>query len=559
VSLAAFVAAAVGVLAWRRPVLLVAVVAMAASALGARAWDGMRPPPVGAIDGVATLVTDPVRRSGSVQSVVRLHGRRLDAWAHRGAGAFLASRLAGERVHVVGVVEGGDVPPSLEIAHVVGRLTVHDVDVVDDGGVLHRVANVVRRTLVRGTWTMADDERALFTGLVIGDDRDQSVGVTDDFRGAGLTHLLAVSGQNVAFVLAAASPLTARLGLRWRFVATIGLIVLFATITRFEPSVLRAAVMAGLACAASTLGRPVQAMRILALAVIGLVLVDPFLARSVGFGLSVSASVGIVLLSGPIARRLVGPEWLRRPLGVVAAAQVGVAPLLITVFGGMPVATLPANLLAGPLAGFVMTWGATAGMVAGVFPMLAPLVHLPSTVALWWVAGVARASADAGLGEVDARGVVLAVGFGAAAALAHRRRLLSVACSLALVATLVAPAVAIRRPTPGPTEIEGVGTLWRSTSGHTALVASASARPTAALRALRREGVRRLELVVLSGSGRAGELERVLASRLDLARVWSDAEPRRVGDVVTLGDLVARVEQVTPSLQVSVRGRDPPT
>jgi competence protein ComEC len=554
--MAVVVLGVVMVLVLRSPLLLVVVVAVAASTLGARAWDGMRPPDAGATDGVATLVTDPVRRSGAVQAVVRLHGRHLDAWARGAQARQLSSRLAGERVHVRGAVEGGRVPPSLELAHVVGRITLQEVRHVDDGNVLHRVANVVRRTLERGARTMSGDERALFTGLVIGDDREQSVEVTDDFRGAGLTHLLAVSGQNVAFVLTVAAPLTRRLGQRWRLVVTLAIIVLFATITRFEPSVLRAAVMAGLACTASTLGRPVGALRTISLAVTGLVLVDPFLARSVGFGLSVGASVGIVLVAEPIARRLVGPDWLRRPLAVVAAAQLGVAPLLLAVFGGLPVATLPANLLAGPVAGFVMTWGATAGLVAGMFPALATLVHVPTTLAVWWVAAVARGATGAALGELDGRGLGLLVVFGAAALLA-RRRAVAAGCWVAVAVTLVAPAVVVRRPVTGPTDIAGVGTLWRSTNGRAALLVSSAARPGSALRALRGHGVRRIDLMVLEGSGRAGEIERVLASRIALGQVWSGAERRRVGEVVQLGDLAVRVEQVTP-LQVSVGTRDPP-
>ena len=55
--------------------------------------------------------------------------------------------------------------------------------------------------------------RSLYTGLVIGDDREQPADLADAFRGAGLTHLLAVSGQNVAFALALAGPLLRRLRL----------------------------------------------------------------------------------------------------------------------------------------------------------------------------------------------------------------------------------------------------------------------------------------------------------------------------------------------------------
>ena len=60
-----------------------------------------------------------------------------------------------------------------------------------------RIANSLRRTIESGARSLARDERALFTGLVYGDDRAQSPLTADDFDAAGLTHLLAVSGQNV--------------------------------------------------------------------------------------------------------------------------------------------------------------------------------------------------------------------------------------------------------------------------------------------------------------------------------------------------------------------------
>ena len=83
----------------------------------------------------------------------------------------------------------------------------------------------------------------------------------------------------------------------------------------------------------------------------GLLIVDPVLVRSVGFLLSVGACCGIALWAAPLAARLPGPRIVAEPLAVTIAAQVGVAPVLIPVFGGLPVAAIPANLLAIPAAG----------------------------------------------------------------------------------------------------------------------------------------------------------------------------------------------------------------
>ncbi len=377
---------------------------------------------------------------------------------------------------------------------------------LDDGNALARTANTIRRVLVRGAEPLGQERRTLFTGLVIGDDREQPIEITDDFLGAGLSHLLAVSGQNVAFVLAAAAPFLRSLGLRSRVIATVGLLVLFATITRYEPSVLRATVMAGLACLAFSIGRSGPTVRLLALTVVALVLVDPFLVRSVGFGLSVAASAGILLLSRPLAAAMPGPDAVRQPLAVVLAAQVGVAPLVLAVFGGSAgrvAAGQPPRRTGGRAGDDVGRLGGSAG---GTGPAaLATLLHLPTMIGLWWIASVARWSTDARLGQLGVAGMATAVGLGTAALWTRvRHRGLSRGLALALIAVLVWPAVAIRQAAPGEQYIDGAGTLRRTADG-TVLTVAADARPASALRALRALGVGHLDVVELPSTGRAME------------------------------------------------------
>jgi competence protein ComEC len=246
--------------------------------------------------------------------------------------------------------------------------------------------------------------------VVLGDDREQPEELGDAFRSAGLSHLLAVSGQNVAFVLALCSPVLIRLGLRSRLLVTLGLLVFFGLLTRWEPSVLRAGAMAALACTAATVGRPTARVRLLALAVTACVLVDPLLVRSVGFQLSVGATLGIALLAAPLSSWLRGPSWFTEPLAVTVAAQVGVAPVAVPQFGGIPLASLPANLLAVPAAAPLTAWGLTGGVVAGVAGRpFDGWLHLPTRVLAGWLAGVARWAEELPLGQLRGAHVVVLV------------------------------------------------------------------------------------------------------------------------------------------------------
>jgi competence protein ComEC len=249
--------------------------------------------------------------------------------------------------------------------------------------------------------------------------------LTEQFRAAGLTHLTAVSGENVAFVLALFAPLLRRLGLRGRVLAALALLIAFGTMTRWEPSVLRAIAMAVLALVAGHLGRPAAGVRVLALAATALLLADPFLLHQVGFLLSCAASLGITLLARPITARLRGPEWMREVLGVTAAAQVGVAPVLIPVFGSMPLVALPANLVAVPLAAPLTMWGLLAGVIGGLARPLSPaiprLLELPTVGLLHALIAVADLASRVPV-AVDGRAAWGLVALGALTAAGWRAR-----------------------------------------------------------------------------------------------------------------------------------------
>lgn len=277
--------------------------------------------------------------------------------------------------------------------HVVGQFELHWASDVDAGGPVARASNRVRATIERGAGALEHPYGALYRGLVIGDDRDQPSDMVDRFRASGLSHLTAVSGQNVAFLLAACGPMLVRMRPFSRWALTIAVIAWFVALTRFEPSIMRAGVMAGLSATAYATGRERSPLRILALAVIGLVLVDPLLAWSIGFWLSVGATAGVCTVGPWLANRLVVLGPLALPLGITLGAQVGVALPSALVFGRLPLVSVVANLLAVPVAGFVMLYGLPAGLIAGSMPAVAPIAMLPARVGTRWVDTVASVGA----------------------------------------------------------------------------------------------------------------------------------------------------------------------
>lgn len=440
-------ALAVGLAVWvRAPVVRVILAALALALLGAavmqRALHGIAVSPLASAitthaDArvVATLVDDPDASRFDTRVLARVDafdgraagGRRVLLTASGDVAGQLRILSAGESVVLRGwcaELEGFDL--RWRWKHAVGE--VHATEIVGVGRArapLDRIANRLRSLVLAGSTYLQPVDRALLTGFLLGDTRGVPPELTEQFRAAGLTHLTAVSGENVAFVMALFAPLLRRSGLRGRVVLALAVLVCFGTMTRWEPSVLRAIAMATVALLAGALGRPTTGLRILVLAATALLLIDPFLVHQVGFLLSCGASLGIALFSRPLTQRLRGPLWMREVLGVTGAAQIGVAPVLIPVFGSMPLVALPANLVAVPLAAPLTMWGLVAGVVGGLARPLSPAIprvlELPTVGLLHALISVADLAARVPI-TIDGRAAWGLIALGALMAAAHHAR-----------------------------------------------------------------------------------------------------------------------------------------
>lgn len=379
----------------RSPPLVVGFVVLLAVGAATRSqheWAGLVPDSLGAYQGWVRLIDDPQPYPSSTRVIVEVDGERFEMWSRgRAQQQRIRSWRGGEWVEVSGARVALDAGRAQRVAwqHVVGEFDLVWASDVDAGGPVARASNRVRATIERAADVLPEPDGALYRGLVIGDDRDQPREMVERFRASGLSHLTAVSGQNVAFVLAAFGPLLVRMRPVPRWVLTVAVVAWFVVLTRVEPSILRAGVMAGLSATAFATGRERSPVRILALAVIVLVLVDPLLAWSIGFWLSVGATAGVCTVGPWLANRLSVFGPLALPLGITLGAQLGVVVPSVWVFGRLPLVSVVANLLAVPVAGFVMLYGLPAGLVAGSIPAVAPVVMLPARVGTRWVDTVA--------------------------------------------------------------------------------------------------------------------------------------------------------------------------
>lgn len=369
---------------------------------------------------------------------------------------------------------------------------------------------------------------ALVSGFLIGDVRELDPVDGQAMRAAGLSHFVAVSGSNVAlFLLAwwvviaplARSPLGRAVG------GIVGL-ALFGTITRWEPSVVRAAAMAAGVLAGRAAGLPITAWTALGGATALVLVVVPGFAADVGFQLSVAATAGV--LAGSRMLDGFGPRWISLPLGVTLAAQVAVAPVLLTVFGTVPIWSPLANLLAAPLV--------TASTVLGGLGALG--VPAATGLAIGAAEVVLRiAHAVAGLPTVGWAGVLaIAVCVGVAVRWRRSRPALALVGAVAIAAGLW-PAAAISGPVVVALDVgQGDAILLVGEGGGVVLV-DGGPDPSAIVAALARHGIRRIDLAVATHPDEdhiGGIIE--VVGRIPVGRLWR-SDP--AGGHPRIDDLVA--------------------
>ncbi len=218
-------------------------------------------------------------------------------------------------------------------------------------------------------------QAGLAAGILIGLRDQVDRDVASAFTAAGLTHIVAISGWNIAVVAGVLAALLRRLNRRRRSIATLAAITAYALAAGAGASVIRAALMAAAVLGSRELGRPGTAASALGLAVIALLLTDPAVIGDAGFQLSVAATAGLLAwgtrLSEWLRERIAAPGsrarapgWLVDSLGVSLAAQAATLPLVLLDFGRVSLVSPVANLVAAPLVVPVMAASA-ASLLAG--------------------------------------------------------------------------------------------------------------------------------------------------------------------------------------------------
>lgn len=206
---------------------------------------------------------------------------------------------------------------------------------------------------------LPEPHASLLAGVVLGTKSSLDKNFFERLRKTGTLHIVVASGTNISiFAGSFLETLAVYVSRRRAVVITIALAWMYVLIVGFQPPIVRAAVMASIALAATAFGREANSLRALALTGALLLLVKPDWLFDIGFRLSVLATVGVVVVGPWFARRLSRvPQILRQDLATSFGAQLAVSPLIYFSFGQVS--------LSGPLVNVLVLWTVPFMMAGG--------------------------------------------------------------------------------------------------------------------------------------------------------------------------------------------------
>jgi len=272
-----------------------------------------------------------------------------------------------------------------------------DVEILSPGGGSPFISKIIipLRGKLMETYSHlpSPETRALLAGFILGERRDIPKEIYEMFRKTGTLHLLAVSGSNVGLVLILFLFIFGKL-LRLRksisLILIVPLIIIFCFITRNEPSVVRATIMATLVILAYVFTRDLDLLNIIAFTALVILMVNPLWLYDIGFQLSFAATTGIAYLLTKVS--IPSPKRKRWPRKVwiycysifliTLAAQLATAPIIAYHFNNFPLVSFIANLPVIALVMVAVYGGVILSLVSTLSSFAASIIAFPLDLVL---------------------------------------------------------------------------------------------------------------------------------------------------------------------------------
>ena len=321
--------------------------------------------------------------------------------------------------------KGFDYRQYLKSRNIYGTIDCEKYEIIATNkiNVASNIVNYVQNNIKENMFNILDEEQsALCVGILIGDREKISDITEDNFKKSNLTHMLAVSGSHITYIIVALTTILSKTNRKFSLITTIFFLLFFTVLTGFTASVLRASIMGIITLLASILHRKSDTINNLGISSIIILIYNPYLLVDAGFLLSYAGTIGIILFSKKISNGIsiivnkINPNLLNieqnnnskiffvksiiekiilyviSSLSVTLSANIVIIPIMAYMFSTISFTFWISNILAGPVMEVVTIFGFIVYFISIIFPILAQFLGIALNLLLTVLLKIAEIS-----------------------------------------------------------------------------------------------------------------------------------------------------------------------
>ncbi len=241
------------------------------------------------------------------------------------------------------------------------RLKENNVNIISM--IANKTANVIKNQSKK---LLENKKACLLIGLLIGDTDEIDEETKEDFRNSNLTHMLAVSGLHVSYVLLAVNYIITKVKIHKKLskIIVMLLILFFILVTGATPSVLRAGTMTIYLILGGIFYRRISVFSSLNLSLLVIIIMNPYCLFDVGLQLSYAGTIGIVYLYPIIKEKIYNKA---NSILITISANIVIIPIIMYNFNTISLTFFISNLLAGPIIGIIIILGFSIIIISLIF------------------------------------------------------------------------------------------------------------------------------------------------------------------------------------------------
>lgn len=274
---------------------------------------------------------------------------------------------------------------------IIGIVKTNKVEKIDinKGKALEKIAcktqNIIEETIQKNI--SKKEHQGVLLGILLGNDNQIEQGIKENFVNSSLSHILAVSGMHVAYMIAIVDYVlsTLKVGKKQTKAIMIFFLIFFTSLANHTPSVRRACMMAGLGILAGLIYQKSDILNNMAISILIILLQNPFSLWNTGLLLSYSATLGIVLLTPIFLSKKETEErnrykrfWKQKikPIIVVSISSwIAIFPINMALFNTISFTFVFSNLMVSAIIGVIIMLGMVASIPVHI-PILSNIIFL---------------------------------------------------------------------------------------------------------------------------------------------------------------------------------------